>query len=66
MKKLLTNSILIVVLNSFTSAAPTNCIHLIKVSNISRTYISAAYVSPEQNFSELEIHPLDILSLKFK
>ena len=66
MKKLLTNSILIIVLNSFTSAAPTNCIHLIKVSNISRTYISAAYVSQDDDLANIEIHPLDILSLKFK
>jgi hypothetical protein len=65
MKKLFINLILAISLNYFTSATPTSCISLIKVASLNKAYVSAYCEVEEQKAREFEIHPLDILVLKF-
>jgi hypothetical protein len=65
MKKFFTNLLLAILLYGFTSATPTCSISLIKATTITKTYVSANYEIPAQKVAEVEIHPLDILALRF-
>ncbi|GEO09227.1 hypothetical protein [Segetibacter aerophilus] len=66
MKKLFTNLLLAVLLYGFSSATPATCIGLVKVPNISKTYVSADYEIKVQKEVEFQVHPLDILAFRFR
>jgi hypothetical protein len=65
MKKLITMLLIAILLNGFTPAAPTTCTSLVKISHISKTYVSAAYEIQVPAETAFEIHPLDILAFRF-
>jgi hypothetical protein len=63
MKKLFTNLVLIILVKGFISAAPSSSAKPCKTSVLVKSALQTEMV---RNVEISEIHPLDILNLKFK